>query len=562
MRALRIPGLVVAVFDDYQVVWSKAYGLADADTKEPLTTSTLMQAGSISKSVAALVALQEVTRGKLSLDANINLALKSWKLPDSDFMRDGPVTLRRLLSHTAGTTVHGFPGYADGDPIPTVPQLLDGKPPANTAPVRVAFTPGSQFSYSGGGITIVQQALIDVEGGRPYPSIAQDLVTGPLGMTNSTYEEPLPPERARFAASGHHDDKTIPGKRHVYPEMAAAGLWTTPNDLAHFLIEIQRALAGRGAHVPQEVATWMTTGIAPARGGEVGLGFFLSKKNGVEYFGHNGDDEGFNAMSVARKRKGYGAVLMANSDEGYRIFPEVRRAIAREYSWDQYDAARFERMTIDASALAALEGRWNLGDDDGFLLTVREGHLELRRPMEAPEELVPVASDVFIARDSGDRLTFTRSEGRDEILLTPDEDEPRRASRLAKGVMLPVFLLDMGHSSEAVAIYRKRLRANAKDPAITIDRFRGFALGLLAEHRDAEGVRVLEVAIALYPDAPNVHEMLADACAENGQLPRARREYATALRLMSRDKKSTDDEKAISRTRMAKKILRTGGAAP
>jgi len=388
--------------------------------------------------------------------------------------------------------------------------------------------------------------------------LAEERVLGPLGMTNSTYEQPLPPERALHAASGHHDGRVIAGRRHVYPEMAAAGLWTTPDDLAQFLIEIRHAREGRGAHVSKDVAARMTTPVASARGGEVGLGFFLWKKNDGEYFGHNGDDAGFNAMSLAQIGKGYGVVMMANSDDGSRLFPELRRAIAREYAWGGYDPPRFDRKVLAPSALAALEGGWALGDDDGFRLAVREGRLELLVPMAAPDELVPIAPDAFVARASGARVAFARSDGREEILLTEDDGEPQRAKRLANDAASPIFLLDAGRTQEAISMYRKRLRVNPKDPVVARERFRRLAGDLVGE-RTAEAIRVLEVATALYPESPDAHEWLADACAENGDLTRAHGEYATALRAMSRDPKASADEKTIFRARVTKEMQRAAG---
>src|SRR6185369_10815280 len=158
-----------------------------------------------------------------------------------------------------GTTVHGFPGYPAGTPLPTLPQVLDGQPPANSPPVRVDLTPGARFRYSGGGITIMQQALID-RLGRPFPDILHDSVLAPLGMSHSTYEQPLPPARVASAAAGHDPEgNVIEGKRNVYPEMAAAGLWTTPTDLARFFLELQLARAGRSQHVSRDIAMKMTT---------------------------------------------------------------------------------------------------------------------------------------------------------------------------------------------------------------------------------------------------------------------------------------------------------------
>ena len=236
MKFYKVPGLSVAVIKDFHLEWAKGYGVKDLETNEPVTTDTIFQAGSISKSVNAMVAMKEVEQGKLSLDQNINDKLTSWKLPDNEFTAKKKVTLKNLLSHTAGTTVHGFPGYGVDEKLPTLQQVLDGEKPANTAAVRVDFEPGSKFRYSGGGTTIAQLTIMDVEK-RPYPDIARETVLEPLNMTNSTYSQPLPADWRKKAATGYRSDgREVEGKIHVYPEMAAAGLWTTPTDLAKFAI--------------------------------------------------------------------------------------------------------------------------------------------------------------------------------------------------------------------------------------------------------------------------------------------------------------------------------------
>jgi CubicO group peptidase (beta-lactamase class C family) len=239
MRHWKVPGLSVAVVKDFKIEWARSYGVKDIETKEPVTTDTLFQAGSISKPVAAMVALKRVQEGKIALDENINNKLQTWKLPDNEFTAKKKVTLANLLSHSGGLTVHGFPGYAVGEKIPTLPQVLDGTAPANTAAVRVDMEPGTKYRYSGGGVTIAQLAIMDIEK-KPYPQIAKDTILAPLGMSNSTYNQPLPDDWRPKAASGHRrDGALVPGKIHVYPEMAAAGLWTTPTDLAKFAIEVQ-----------------------------------------------------------------------------------------------------------------------------------------------------------------------------------------------------------------------------------------------------------------------------------------------------------------------------------
>ena len=248
MQQLHIPGVSIAVVHHGVVEWARGYGVASVGGA-PVTAETIFQAGSISKPVAAMAALHLVQEGKLSLDADVNTKLTSWKLPPSDAAPGATVTLRELLTHTGGTTVHGFPGYAAGAPVPSLVQVLDGEKPANTPAIRIQTPPGTKWNYSGGGYTIMQQMLIDVTH-EPFPKLLHDTVLAPIGMTHSTYEQPLPAALRPTAATpydGH--DKPVPGGAHTYPEMAAAGLWTTPSDLGRLIIEDQRSLKGDANHV-------------------------------------------------------------------------------------------------------------------------------------------------------------------------------------------------------------------------------------------------------------------------------------------------------------------------
>ena len=330
MKALNVPGLTVTAIDDFKPAWTKTYGVTEAGTSTPVTAATLFQAGSISKPVTATGALYLVEQGKLSLDANINDYLKTWKVPDNEFTATQKVTLRRLLSHSAGLTVHGFPGYAVGEPIPTTVQIFNGEKPANTEPIRVDFIPGTKVRYSGGGTTIVQQAIIDVSG-KPFPEFMHNTVLAPFGMKESSYQQPLPASLAALAASGTRaDGKVLPGKWHIYPEMAAAGLWTTSGDLAKFVIGIALAKNGKSNGVLTEsMARQMLTPQLE----NAGLGFFLKTGGNPNAFGHNGADEGFQAIVIMISDTGQGAAIMANSDNGVELGNYIVNSIAREYGW-------------------------------------------------------------------------------------------------------------------------------------------------------------------------------------------------------------------------------------
>lgn len=331
MEIYKVPGLSIAVIDNFKIVWAKGYGVTEAGKNTPVTTKTLFQAGSISKPVAAAGALYLVEHNKLSLDEDVNQKLKTWTVPENEFTKDQKVTLRRIQSHSAGLTVHGFPGYAVGEPIPTLVQIFNGEKPANTAPIRVDFVPGTKLRYSGGGVTIEQQLMMDVSG-KPFPELMREIVLKRVGMTDSTYEQPLPPARAALAATGTHGDSAVvPGKWHIYPEMAAAGLWTTPTDLAKFGIEIALSKQGKANHVLSEA---MTREMLKPQMEQAGLGFFLGQGDNPAEFGHDGADEGFQASLIMLADTGQGVAIMANSDNGLAVARCLTPSIAKEYGWN------------------------------------------------------------------------------------------------------------------------------------------------------------------------------------------------------------------------------------
>lgn len=360
MELYKCPGLSVAVIDNFKVAWAKGYGVTEAGTHTPVTVHTLFQAGSISKPVAATGTLSLVEHGKLSLDENVNLKLKSWQVPDNEFTKDQKVTLRRILSHSAGLTVHGFPGYEVGTPIPTLVQIFNGEPPANTDPIRVDIVPGTKYRYSGGGVTIEQQLVIDVTG-RPFPLFMHETVLDKIGMADSTYEQPLPPARAAITATGTRaDGKLIPGKWHIYPEMAAAGLWTTATDLAKFGIEIALSKQGKANHVLSQTTTQE---MLKPQIEQIGLGFFLASHKNPEEFGHNGADEGFQALLIMFADTGKGVAIMANSDNGISVANAVTQSVANEYGWkytpDQVSATELLMVVANNMGPEAVISRYS-----------------------------------------------------------------------------------------------------------------------------------------------------------------------------------------------------------
>lgn len=334
MTAGNIGGLSLAIIDGGDVVRTQGYGTTSVNGNNPVTPTTLFQAGSVSKPVAAMGALWLVQQGILSLDDDVNAKLTSWKIPENQFTAQQKVTLRQLLSHTSGMNVHGFsPGYGLDEPMPTLVQVLDGQAPARSHPIRVEAVPGTRWKYSGGGYTVMQQLMIDVTK-EPFPQFMQSHVLAKLNMRHSTYEQTLPPELARLAAHGYGPDGTeIAGGWRVFPTLAASGLWTTPWDLARFAVEMQRSLAGNSNRV---LSQSMTRQMLTAQMNNDGLGFFLAGGDGTVRFWHSGRHDGFDAMLVAYAQTGRGAVIMINTNDSTGAMHKILRTIARQYHWKNY----------------------------------------------------------------------------------------------------------------------------------------------------------------------------------------------------------------------------------
>ena len=364
MNDLHVPGVSIAVIHNGSIKWTRGFGVATTGGPA-VTEETLFQAGSISKPLAAMAALYQVQKGKLSLDADVNSELISWKVPESPAANRKSVTLRELLTHTAGLTVHGFPGYATNDPVPNLIQVLNGEKPANTPPIRVESEPGSKWNYSGGGYVVMQQLLLDVTN-EPFPKLMHDTVLAPIGMTHSTYEQPLPANSQSEAATPYRDDgNPVTGGAHTYPEMTAAGLWTTSPDLARYCIEVERSLQGKANDVlSQKLTEEMLT---PGKG-HWGLGLEIGGSSDDPYFSHGGVNAGFEGLFVAYEKHGDGAVVLTNAQGGTRLATEIMRSIANEYGWPDFHSALRTEVKLSSDTLKQYVGTYQMGP--GLYLTI------------------------------------------------------------------------------------------------------------------------------------------------------------------------------------------------
>ena len=408
MARLHVPGVSIAYFEHGRILWAKGFGLADVASGRPVTPDTVFQAASISKPTSTIAAMSLVQQGKLTLDEDVNLRLKGWQVPPNAFTATEKVTLRRLLSHTAGLTVHGFPGYERGAPLPTPAQILTGAPPANTPAVVVDATPGTRWSYSGGGFVAVQMLMVEATG-QTYPEIMRTRVLEPAGMTRSTYQQPLPDALAGSAATGYRADGTpVTGGWHVYPEMAPAGLWTTPSDLARLGIAFQRAHAGASTAMLSKAGAeeMLKRGL-----GNFGLGFSLGDDPRINRVEHGGSNEGYlSEFTAFTDASGRGVAIMTNGNNGSLLIPEILRAVALAYDWPILQPGTRRLATVDPATLDALAGGYQIKGLPTIMVTRQGDGLQLVSALlgVGPQPLLPQAPDAWFTADGNLDVTFVR----------------------------------------------------------------------------------------------------------------------------------------------------------
>lgn len=416
MRQFSVPGVSVAIVDEGRLAAADAWGVTVAGGDEPVTTQTMFQAGSVSKPVAAILALALVGDGVLRLDQPVNEVLQSWKIPDNEFTEAVPVTLRHVITHQAGFTPFSYLiRRADGD-VPSMAELLRGG--IHDWPVvEVEFEPGSRHAYSNAGYCVLQLILED-SSGLDLHELAASRVFESLGMNRSTFNEPLSPQLLATAASGHRRHRAdkvskagpvpVEGKAEIAPG-ATGGLWSTPTDLAHLAVEVMRAYRGESDRlVPQDLAVEFLT----AQVENEGLGIYLEGAGPTLRAGHSGGMIGFVAQLVFYPNVGKGAVLMANSEGGRWLNKELMAAIAHEFEWPGYPVRR-SLGSATPEQLRELVGVYSLDASPKTTFTVKlqDGAAIGQINQYPPFELSPTTdADLYVLPRESLEILFRRGE--------------------------------------------------------------------------------------------------------------------------------------------------------
>lgn len=530
-----IKGLSIAVIKDFKIDWVKGYGIKESESQQKVTTETLFRAGSISKPIAAYITLKLVEDGMLSLDEDVNQYLTSWEIPENDFTKHEPVTLRRLLSHTAGINLPGGGGY-ESDPYPTLLDVLTGSSPAHNGPVAVRTLPGARFSYSGGGYGILQQILED-RSKQSFEVLIQKHLFDPLLMTNSTFTQiPFTGKWDDLAATGYLENKVkIPEKSYYNALLAAGGLWTTPTDLAQFVIDFQNSLkSGAGKILGKDMVNEMTKS-------PLSSGYGLGIENDGNYLFHYGASAGFTAHMIFHRSEGYGVIVMQNGMET-GLLGEVDRSVASAYKWQDYLEPEYRSMAISEEEFHEITGRYQTGIDALFEV-IREGNRLYLEHSSGKVELVKTEGNEYVRRDNHNKYQFfTNSNAVYYCRVLYTNQFEVQFEKLNKDDKLPTEFLEENNYEAARKAYDHLIYEFPEQSDRIMNRLINKGVNLVYEDRQfEEGIKVVRLATQLFPEKSDTWANLAWCYEESGDIDSAIINYGKAIDLNPEDNYSRSE---------------------
>ncbi len=542
MNYYRVPGVSIAVIKNYKVAWAKGYGLADTTTKMPVTTETMFSAGSISKFLMAVTALKMVEKKQLALEAPINNYLSSWKIADNDFTKKTPVSLRMLLSHSAGTSQTSYFGFIPNQPLPNMVEVLSGSKIAESRPVVVNSEPNKEFRYSGGGSMIAQLALMDVSK-QSFETLTQSILFDKLGMKNSTFTQPVSQKFGKQCAWAYSSASWFKGMPYVYPQQAAAGLYSTPTDLAKFFIDVQKSLLGGGKVLGKVMAKQMLTPQQNISDGaykeQIGIGPFLLQRTdnkdpkGV-YFEFTGVNAGFLAFGMASVEGGNGVVIMMNSgDDVNGLGKEIRRAVAKTYDWTNFLPTEIEPISLSENELDKFTGRYRMSDDEVLYLR-RENNYLVENINEGNNiYCFPIAKDSIVFTDYNVKALFKTDEN-GEVISLQNIWQEKPMMKMKADEFSPSEYLKMKKYDEAKNAFKQM---NMNEYRITY-----LAYDLMNKKpMDATAVKtILELAVEQHPRSSIVYSRWGDYYLKLNYKTNAIKSYETGLQLDPNDQQTKD----------------------
>ncbi len=534
MKFYQVPGISITVINNFEVDWTRHYGVSDQELKTPVTDQTIFNVGSLSKGMASLTALSLVQKGLYDLEEDVNLKLKSWKIPQNEFSKDATISPKLLMNHSSGAMHHYGLNYTR-DQFPTITQYLKGETPARERPTIIDRTPGTEFLYSNPGFAILQQYVEDITSKR-FHVTAQKNVFDILSMPQTTFEQPLPHEKEKVASAGHRQNSSpLPVKRYYYPNTAAGGLWSTTADFAKYVIELQKSYHGKSNKIiSQELAReMMKTHISP----QYGLGLFIRKQDNETYFSHMGDNAGFFAGFISHISDGYGVVVFTNSNTSPELIREINKAVAKTYKWEGFLPDSQKTVEISDEVKRQISGRYKTGSDRVVNIIYEDGDLLLSSMGNA--RMFHIGDNTFIIQQRNGELTFTR--GRDGKFTRAEyafadqigriSNQKSIAKKMKPGEKIPVEYIEAGEFEEAAKMYRKIYQENPTDNSVSENRLNRLGYQYIGQKKYEQALAVFKLNVEFYPESANCYDSYGEALALTGKTNEAIKNYKKTLEL-------------------------------
>ena len=542
MKYYKVPGLSIAVIKDYKIDWAKSYGLADTINKTPVTTETMFSAGSISKFLMAVTALKMVDNGQIELEKPINNYLTTWKIAENDFTKTTPITLRMLLSHSAGTSQTSYFGFTPTQPLPSVAEILSGAKISETRPVVINSEPNKEFRYSGGGSMIAQLALMNVSK-KSFSNLTQEIIFDKLGMNNSTFIQPVPAKFTKQISWAYSYASWFKGMPYVYPQQAAAGLYTTPTDLAKFFIDIQKSYLGKGEILSQAVTKKMLMPQQNVSDGtykeQIGIGPFLIQRTdnkdprGV-FFEFTGVNAGFLAYGMASVEGGNGVIVMLNSGDNQNgIGKEIRRAVAKVYNWTNFLPTEIQPINLPNKELDKFVGRYRMGTDEVLYLQKEKNYLVENINDGFEIYCFPITKDTIVFSDFNIKGFFKRN-GNGEVTGLQNIYQEKPMQKMKDNEFSPSEYLKMEKYDEAKKAFAAMKMNEGQITYLAYDLMNRKPL-------NEKAVRtILDVATEQHPNSSMVFSRWGDFYLKLNDKPNAIKNYQKVLKIDPNDQQTKD----------------------
>jgi CubicO group peptidase (beta-lactamase class C family) len=542
MKYYNVPGVSIAVIKDYKIDWAKGYGLADTLQISPVTTETMFSAGSISKFLMAVAALKMVENEQIKLEKPINDYLTSWKITENDYTKKTPITLRMLLSHSAGTSQSSYFGFTPDQPLPSVVEILNGSKISGTRPVVVNNEPNKEFRYSGGGSMIAQMALMDISK-QSFSDLTQQLLFDKLGMKNSTFGQPIQSKFTKQSSWAYSSASWFKGMPYIYPQQAAAGLYSTPTDLAKFFIDIQKSYLGKGKILGQSITRLMLSPQQNVSDGlykeQIGIGPFLIQRtdnkdpNGV-YFEFTGVNAGFLAYGIGSITNGNGVIIMLNSgDDVNGLGKEIRRSVAKVYNWTNFLPKEIQPISLKNEVLDEFVGRYRIANDEVLYLRKEKNYLVEKINEGNDIYCFPISKDTIVFTDYNIKGFFVKdNEGKVIGLQNIYQEKPML--KMKANEFSPSEYLKMKQYDEAKKAFRAMKMNEYQITYLAYDLMNKKPLDMGAVKL------ILDVALEQHPISSIVYSRWGDYFIKLNDKPSAIKSYQKALELDPNDEQTKE----------------------